>query len=81
MKLSTTGIKELYWWAHTLKTPPRCSLHKPPFNCHFYSDAAKSGWGALVAGDSANGAFSMKQQQLSINTRELLVIYFGLLSL
>ena len=81
MRLTPGGLKELHWWVRTLQTTPVQSLHKPTFNCHFYSDAAKFAWGPLIAGDTANGAFSTKQQLLSINTRELLAIYFGLMSL
>ena len=81
MKLPVEGVKELNWWAHMLQNTPVRSIHKTAFNCHFYLDAAKSGWGTLVAGDTVNGAFSSKQQLLSINTRELLAVYFGLLSL
>ena len=81
MKLPVEGVKELNWWAHTLQNTPVQSIHKPTFNCHFYLDAAKSGWGTLVAGNTVNGAFSSKQQLLSINTRELLAVYLGLLSL
>ena len=57
------------------------SLIPPKFHLHFFSDASGFAWGALVAGANANGPFSTKQKDLSINTKELLAMFLGLQSL
>ena len=53
----------------------------PQFDLHFFSDASGDAWGALVAGANANGPFSLKQKEPSINTKELLAMFLGLQAL
>ena len=67
--------------ARYLATQPSKSLIPLSYATHFYSDASRFGWGALIEGHNVNGPFSEKQKLLSINTKELLAIYFGLSSL
>ena len=82
VKLSRTCLAELSWWYHTMNTGcPSKSIVPTKFDTPFYSDASKLAWGAVALGANANGPFSFKQQSLSINTRELLAIYFGVYSL
>ena len=82
IKLSEICIAQLRWWVgHLHSGCPYKSLVPVHFTILFYSDASREGWGALVAGANVNGPFTEKQKTLSINSRELLAIYLGLLSL
>ena len=82
IRLSEICIAQLCWWVGRLHSGcPYKSLVPVHFTISFYSDASGEGWGALVAGANANGPFTEKQKTLSINSRELLAIYLGLLSL
>ena len=81
MVLSNSGREELQWWNNVLtRGPPSKSLKQRSYNIHFYSDVTLEGWGVLIKGVNANGTFSEKQSSLSINTKELLAIYYGLAS-
>ena len=81
MVLSWSGRDKLQWWRTLLsKGPPSKSLKQTSYKVHFFSDATLEGWGTLMKGVNANGTFSAKQNSLSINTKELLAIYYGLSS-
>ena len=81
MVLSNSGREELQWWKNVLtQGPPSKSLKQRSYNIDFYSDATLEGWGVLIKGVNANGTFSEKQSSLSINTKELLAIYYRLAS-
>ena len=81
LRLDKECVKELHWWHGYLASQPFKSLIPLSYSTNFYSDASGFGWGALIEGHNANGPFSEKQKMLSINTKELLAIYFGLSSL
>ena len=75
-------LRELRWWNTYLRRGcPTKSLVPPKYDLRIFSDASRVGWGALVAGTNANGPFSTKQKEMSINTEELLAIYLGLQAL
>ena len=82
IKLSALSLTQLKWWSQCLsKGCPHKSLLPIRYTISFYSNASGEGWGALVAGANANGPFTEKQKALSINSKELLAIYLGLMSL
>ena len=82
IKLSHLCLSEMEWWYRTKQQGcPSKSIVPTKFDTPFYSDASKMAWGAVSLGANANGPFSFKQQSLSINTKELLAIYFGIFSL
>ena len=82
MILNYDCIWELKWWNEYLRLGnPSKSLVPLKFTLQFFSDASGSAWGALVAGSNANGPFSAKQRELSINTKELLAMFLGLQAL
>ena len=71
-------IKELNWWIQNLPNSwaPIRRLGPTVF---LASDASKRGWGACFEGGTrANKHFSLKEQPLSINTKETLAIYYAL---
>ena len=81
LRLDKECVKELHWWHGYLASQPFKSLIPLSYSTHFYSDAIGFGWGTLIEGHNANCPFSEKPKMLSINTKELLAIYFGLSSL
>ena len=75
-------VSEIDWWLQYLQRARPCKDMRPPvFNVTMYSDASGDAWGAVTAGGCANGAFSQKQKNCSINTKELMAIYFGIASM
>ena len=75
-------ISEINWWLQYLDSNLPCKNLRPPvFNATMYSDASGDAWGCVTSGGCANGAFSEKQKLCSINTKELMAIYFGISSL
>ena len=82
MILNYDCIRELKWWNEHLHLGNPSKLLVPPkFTLQFFSDASGGAWGALVTGSNANGPFSAKQRELSINTKELLAMFLGLQAL
>ena len=82
VRLSQVCLPELAWWYRTLSTGCASkSIIPVKHDTPFYSDASKLALGTVDLGANANGPFSLKQHALSINTKELLTIYFGIYSL
>ena len=78
VKLNTECLDELKWWVHYLKSDIKKSLHSPAFMAEIYTDASFEGFGRSWNGREFQGKFTEKQKQLSINTKELLAIYYTL---
>ena len=69
------------WWHSYLWTPPSRSLAVKRTSISMFSDASLDGWGCTVNNNNANGSFAQHQSDFSINTKELLTIYYGICSL
>ena len=78
--LPHTCIKEIGWWFHYLKTNSVISksleLLKP--TTFIFTDASGWRYGSVWNDHKVQGLFTEKQMHLSINTKELLAIYYAL---
>ena len=57
-----------------------CSLHTSPVQKHLYCDSSSPAWGSYIDGLEAKDCFTEKQLHLSINTKELLAVLYGIMS-
>ena len=74
LTLGTSACTELLWWqSYLAKGPPQHSLHcRAP-------DSSLDGWGATINPTlTAQGSFTQKHDHLSINTKELMAVWYGL---
>ena len=79
VELSHDCLSELKWWdLHLSNTVLSKSLHVLTHNEEIFSDASGYGYGSTWRGIEVQGLFTEKQQLLSINTKELLAIYYAL---
>ena len=78
VKLNTECLDELKWWVHYLKSDIKKMLHSPAITAEIYTDTSFEGFGSSWNGREFQGIFTEKQKELSINTKELLTIYYTL---
>ena len=77
--LSDSCLKECEWWFVYLQScviTKSLSIRKP--TVEIYSDASGFGYGSMWNRTEVQGLFMEKQKLLSINTEELLAIYYAL---
>ena len=77
--LTVDACSELNWYISHL---PGVAA---PINCHpitleLFVDASKLGWGCFLSPSYTNGFFGHLEKAKSINTKELLAIWYSLLS-
>lgn len=70
-------IDELTWWK-TVGSSSFNPIRYPYYNVVIFTDASKSGWGAVCGNESAHGAWKDNEKDLSINFLELTAAFFGL---
>ena len=71
------AIRDLKWWIAILShTAAPISRNKS--NMTVYSDASDFGWGGQFEDLTAQGKFSIEEQQLHINTKEVLAAYYAI---
>ena len=71
-------IEELKWWSENIFTEKFSrSLQVPPVDISLLTDACDYGFVHIIHEDPLQGVFSDEQKKLSINTKELLAIYFA----
>ena len=80
IRLSEKCLKELQWWddnvlVHDILSK---SLAIPQPTQTIFTDSSGYGYGSVWNGEENQGLFTEKQKQLSINSKELLAIYFTL---
>ena len=75
-KLSEPAINELFWWQQNL---PNCTspIFRPNPHVTMTFDACNYGWASCLNSTIANGHFTEKEKDFSINTKETLAIYYG----
>ena len=79
--LNNACISQIMWWHWNVFSDKLSkSLHYRPPEIKVFCDASKTGWGSVVNGKVAKAPFSEHQLKLSINTKELLAVYYGVLS-
>ena len=77
--LSTNARKELAWW---IKNIPRAAapIDRGPATRILFCDASKLKWGTYFPPFTTNGYFDELEAAESINTKELLAIWYSILS-
>ena len=79
--LSHSALTQIQWWFDNVFTSKLSkSLHSTPPTCKIFCDACNTGWGSVVNCVEKKGAFSAKQLHLSVNTKELLAVYYGIVA-
>jgi len=77
--LSKECLFDIDWWlrnSQNSSTPVRVDV----FSHTMFTDASKTGWGAVCGSQRAGGAWKSSQSSNSINYLELLAVYYGLRS-
>ena len=69
---------DLEWWIVPGRFQSGISLAQINPHLDFWSDASDLGWGAHLLDATASGRWSQEEALLSINTRELLAVEYGL---
>ena len=69
---------DLEWWMVPYRLQSGISLAQVNPHLDFWSDASDVGWDAHLQDATASGRWSQDEALLSINTRELLAVEFGL---
>lgn len=70
--------RELHWWIRYLTRWNGKSIIEDEEECHIYTDASKSGWGASLSTDSNSGAWGQQERDQSSNFRELKAVMMSL---
>ena len=79
IKLNSQCLQELQWWKENIYTNNLLrSLHEIETTVDVYSDAYGVSFGGHWGKHQIQSRFSQKQSALSINTKELLAIYYTL---
>ena len=81
IRLSQACIRELDWWKCNIFSGNmiRFLFQEEPSIC-LITDASNDAWAAIVNSHEAKSRFNEQESQLHINAKELLAIYYGLLS-
>ena len=85
MSFSSASLSDLQWWLRNVIWREKALRIIPP-ESRLETDASDLGWGGVLflpdgSRFSCNGRWSSKEKCLSINVRELLAIWFSLLTL
>ena len=81
IKLNSQCLQELQWWKDNIYTNNLLrSLHEIETTVNIYSDACGISFGGHWGKHTIQLRFSQKQSALSINTKELLAVYYTLSS-
>ena len=81
VRLDRACKKEIAWWVDNIFSSKFTkSLKERKINFHLYTDSSKTGWGCSINNTEfgANGKFSEEDCNKSINSKELLAIWYGL---
>ena len=76
LRLDRQCIAEINWWYELLERDMTKSLRKRDPTVTIFTDSSKIGFGSVWNGEELQGQFTEKQKMLSINTKELLAIYY-----
>ena len=69
------------WWSdNVFSDKMEHSLHTRPVEKHLYCDSTGPAWGSYLDDHVAKDCFTEKQLPLSINTKELLAVLYGIMS-
>lgn len=77
MCLSAKGKQDLLWWKnHAVGAKSKIKTNNP--DCSLTADASNLGWGAILSNEKIQGEWTEIEQELHINVKELLAIFYGL---
>lgn len=72
-------LEDLYWWSENIDTT-RNYLRQPHFELEIYSDASRTGWGAVCANSNIFGKWKDSEKLHHINYLELMAAFLGIKS-
>ena len=75
--LSTGSLRDLHWWADQISQSNN-KIRTSSYDMEIYSDASKTGWGAVCAGQEANGLWNESESGQHINFLEIKAAYLAL---
>ena len=76
--LTIEAQEELAWWINQIDQSNGRSVISPSPDIVITSDASNAGWGAVYLDKRTGGTWSFEEQELHINSKELLAAFFGL---
>ena len=79
IRWNTDAQVDLQWWLDQSLLESGISLNQISPQLELWSDASDVGWGAHLGGELTSGLWSLSEQALSINARELLAVERALL--
>ena len=81
IKLSSSCLQELVWWKDNLnQSLVTRHLHEPTITQHLFSDSSGTAFGGWWKDKHVQSRFLEKQAKLSINTKELLAVFYTISS-
>ena len=81
VRLDNKCFEILKWWKDNIFSDKmKRSLHTTPVQKHLCCDSSGPAWGSYLDGKEAKECFTEKQLPLSINTKELLAVLYGIMS-
>ena len=81
MEVSDRAKMTLTWWLHVINENKPHAFRPKVISMTMSSDASDFGWGiSFDSGERTGFRFSQRDVQLPINSKELLAIYYGILS-
>lgn len=85
IELSPEAQEDMQWWIDNIREVNGQLMIQSPPDEHYRTDASQFGWGVhfiksarMQRFDRTGGSFTAEEQQLHINAKELLAIYFAL---
>lgn len=79
IKLPNIILVDLYWWLSNIDTT-RNFMRQSNFDIEIYTDASRSGWGAVCKKAQVNGKWKSSEKAYHINYLELMAAFLGLKS-
>ena len=81
VRLDKNCFDTLNWWKdNVFSDKMKHTLYTTPVEKHLYCDSSGPAWGSYLDGREAKDCFTEKQLPLSINTKELLAVLYGIMS-
>ena len=77
MTLSVNSKHELLWWRNNIDSVFN-HIATPPIKFKMHCDASNTGWGVKFLSFNTGGSWSLKEQVLHINLKEMLAIFYSL---
>lgn len=78
IKLTEVILPDLHWWERNISLTYNLLRPHKKFGLEIYTDASRTGWGAVCNNQRANGAWKDEELSFHINYLELLAVYLGL---